>query len=408
MRILLTNTGPWGTGSAVVAEAVLQELRRLGHKAALLFPDTQFDTPDKKKYYGKPYVYYIWRFPVERDGRVLHTFPLMITDPHPRNMPKAWTFRDLSDDLLQFYFREAERRLQQAVQRFRPDILECHHIWATAYLAHKMGLPYVTVAHHSDQMGFRYDERMQYYAKEAATGASWIFAISDFVKQEVLTLYPGVREDKLVVLANGYNQRIFCPRRTKRASTLRELGIQDRPHLPVITFSGKLSRTKGIDILMRANRLIQSERKTLLLLAGAGRLEDEFSVEERAEFHWENVRFLGQLQQPVLAKLHNLATLSVMPSRTEGFGIAALEAMGCGTPVVATRSGGPETFVVGKIVEAERVEEFAEAVLELLDLEPRLGRELRRAAQEKARQYSWRTIVKHRLACFQQTLRGGC
>lgn len=405
MRVLLTNTGPWGTGSAVVADAVLQELRRLGHKAVLCFPDAQFKTPDKKYYYSKPSLYFIWRFPVKRHGRVLPTFPLMIPDPHPRNVPRAWTFRDLSDELLEFYFTEARRQLKQAIHRFRPDIIECQHIWTGAYLAREMGWPYVAVAHHSDQMGFRYDPRMQSYAKQAAAGASWIFAISDFVKREVLELYPGVHERQVVVLENGYNQQIFSPRDHNPAGVFRSLGIEDAPAIPIVTFAGKLSRTKGIDILLRANRLIQRERKVLLLLAGAGRLEDEFTREERAEFYWENVRFLGPIQQPVLAKLHNVAALSVMPSRSEGFGIAALEAMGCSTPVVATRSGGPETFVVGKIVEPCDVEDMAAAVLELLNLKPRVAHDLRRSAYEKARCYSWRKIVERRLHYFRETLR---
>jgi len=404
MRVLLTNTGPWGTGSAVVADAVLQELRRLGHAAALCFPDAQFKSPDKKYYYSKPNLYFIWRFPVKRHGRVLHTFPLMIPDPHPRNVPRAWTFRDLSDELLEFYFAEAERRLKQAIDRFRPDIIECQHIWTDAYLARKMGWPYVAVAHHSDQMGFRYDPRMQSYAKAAAAGASWIFAISDFVKGEVLELYPGVHEKQVVVLENGYNQQIFYPRDCSRAGIFRALEMEVPPRIPIVTFAGKLSRTKGIDILLGANRLIQRERKVLLLLAGAGRIEDEFTSEERAEFYWENVRFLGPIQQRVLAKLHNLASLSVMPSRSEGFGIAGLEAMGCGTPVVATRSGGPESFVVGKIVEPGNVEDLAAAVVELLDLKPRVARDLRRSAYEKARSYCWREIVQGRLNCFRETL----
>ncbi|MFQ5926566.1 MAG: glycosyltransferase family 4 protein [Terriglobia bacterium] len=405
MRVLLTNTGPWGTGSAVVAEAVLQELRRRGHRAALFFPDAQFETPEKKHYYSKPNLYRVWRYPVERDGRVLETFPLMITDPHPRNFPGACTFRSLSDELLAFYFEEARRELARVVDWFRPDIVECHHIWSMGHLVGELGLPYVAVAHHSDQLGYRYDLRIHPYANRAAAGAQWIFAISEFVRREVLTLYARVPEEKVVILENGYNQRIFHPQRVNRARALRQLGVENASELPIITFSGKISHTKGVDILLRANRLVQRERKALLLLLGAGRLEQQFSAEERAEFHLENVRQVGHRPQPVLAKLHNLATVSVMPSRSEGFGIAALEAMGCGTPVVATRSGGPETFVVGETVPVGDVEALAAALLQVLNLSPRATRELRQAALRKARHYSWREIVTRRLRYFRQALK---
>lgn len=405
VRVLLTNTGPWGTGSAVVAEAVLQELRHRRHPAALFFPDAQFETPEKKEYYSHPDLYRIWRFPVERDGLVLPTFPLMIGDPHPRNFPGAWTFRDLSDDLLDLYFREARRELKQVVDWFRPDIVESQHIWSLGHLVGELGLPYVVVAHHSDQMGYRFDLRMQHYANQSAAGARWIFAISEFVEREVLMLYPNVDRKKVVILENGYNQRIFRPQRVNRARLLHALGVTDDPSLPIISFSGKISHTKGVDILLRANRLVQQERKALLLIAGAGRLEDVFRPEERADFHLENVWLLGHRPQPVLAQLHNIATVSVMPSRSEGFGIAALEAMGCGAPIVATRSGGPETFIVGETVSVGSAEELAAALLKILNLEPSAARELRHAAHRKAQHYTWSEITRRRLHYYHEALK---
>ena len=405
VKVLLTNTGPWGTGSAMVAEGVLRELRHRGHRAVLFFPDAQFQTADKNRYYSKPDLYRVWRFPVEADGKVLPTFPLMITDPNPRNFPGASTFRDLSEELLAFYFRQARRELEQVIDWLRPDIVECQHIWTMGHLLGEMGLPYVAVAHHSDQMGYRYDPRMRPYANQAARSARWIFAISQFVQQEVLELYPGVDPDKVITLENGYNQRIFHPQQASRARVLRKLGVPDTPGLPIISFSGKISRTKGVDILLRANRLVQQERKALLLILGTGRLEDEFSVEERAQFHLENVHVVGHHPQPVLAKLHNLATVSVIPSRTEGFGIAALEAMGCGAPMVATRSGGPESFVVGETVPVDDVAALAAALLKILSLQPRAAQELRQAALEKAVRYSWNRIVTRRLRYFREALK---
>ncbi len=405
MRVLLTNTGPWGTGSAVVAEAVVKDLRRRGHPAMLFFPDAQFETPEKKHYYGQPERYRIWRFPVERDGLRLETFPLMITDPHPRNFPRAWTFHDLPDELLALYEQEARRELERVIEDFRPDIIECQHIWTMGRLVNALGLPYIVTAHHSDQLGYRYDLRMQPLANQAAAGARWIFAISDFVRREVLTLYHPIDPDKVVVLENGYNQRLFRPRRVNRRQVLRALGVPDQERLPLISFSGKISHTKGVDILLRANRRLQRERKALLLLLGAGRLEEVFSAEERADFHRENVHLLGHRPQSVLAQVHNLAAVSVMPSRSEGFGIAALEAMGCGTPVVVSRSGGPESFAVGENVPVADPEALAGALLKILALPPGEARALRRTAHQQALHYSWREITQRRLRYYRQALK---
>ena len=407
MRILLTNTGPWGTGSAMVAESVLAELRRKGHEAMLFFPDAQVRAPGKDHYYSQPDLYRIWRFPIERGRRRLESFPLMIPDPNPRTSGTPQTFRDLSDDLLAFYFEELRSELRALVDEFRPDIVESQHIWTMGYVLRELELPYILTAHHSDQMGYRYDSRMQKYADLAAAGARRIFAVSPFVEREVKELYPDIPPGKAVVIENGYDQGIFRPNQVDRSKVMRSLGIEWRDDFRIISFSGKISRTKGIDVLLRANRLLQRERKALVIIAGTGRLEDEFTQDERAGFHLENVHFIGQQPQAVLAGLHNAAACSVMPSRTEGFGIAALEAMGCGTPVVATRSGGPETFVVGAMVAVENVEELAAALVKLLRLDPDAQRALRQKALERARQYAWERIVDRRLECYRQALSSG-
>ena len=276
----------------MVAEAVLEELRHRGHQAMLFFPDAQLDTPDKQHYYSRPDIYHIWRFPIEGEGQVLPTFPLMIPDPNPRSGSESLTFRNLSDEQLAFYFQEAQQELQQVINSFHPDVIECQHIWTIPYVVNELGLPYVVTAHHSDQMGYRYDQRMQSYANSAAARAHWIFAVSEFSRREVLDLYPGIQPEKVVLLENGYNKSIFYPRRANRVQALQALGVEDVPRLPIITFSGKISHTKGIDILVRANRMVQREREALLLIAGTGQLEKEFSAEERADFHLENVWFV--------------------------------------------------------------------------------------------------------------------
>ena len=391
----------------MTAEAVLAELRDRGHEALLFFPDAGLETPDKNAYYSRPDRYHIWRFPLERQGRILASFPLMIPDPNPRSRPGSPTFRDLSDDLLQFYFEEGQGELKRVIDSFRPDIIECQHIWTLPYMVRELGHPYLVTAHHSDQMGYRYDRRMQQYANQAACGARWIFAISDFVREEILELYPDVQEHKIAILAGGYDQRIFHPAMVDRTQVFQQLGVEDVPGLPIITFSGKISRTKGVDVLLRANRLLQEQCRTLLIIAGTGRTEDEFTPDERADFHLQNVLFVGHRSQAEVARLHNLAAASVMPSRSEGFGLAALEAMGCGTPVVATCCGGPESYVVGHLVPVENVRALAQALLKTLTLKPADARALRQAAHQRARLYSWERIVDRRLEYYQRVLSSG-
>ena len=204
MKVLFTNTGPWGTGSATVVNGVMNELIRKGHQARVIFPDSGFESPDFDRYYDHPDRFCILEFPTTINGEELYTFPLIITDPHPRNFPHAWTFKDLTLAQLRAYMDYYGELTERVIHEFQPDVIECQHIWIMDYVLGKKGYNYISVAHHSDQLGFRYDRRMRKYARRAARHASYIFAISDSVRKEVLSLYP-VEPERVLMLPNGYD-----------------------------------------------------------------------------------------------------------------------------------------------------------------------------------------------------------
>jgi len=287
------------------------------------------------------------------------------------------------------------------LRRFNPDVIECQHIWALDHILSQLGIPYLCVAHHSDQLGYLYDERMQEIATNSAQQAEYIFAISNYVKDEVISLY-GVSPDKVIVTGNGYDQSIFKPMKDlNRAKVLSDLGINTQEDYPIITFCGKISYTKGVDVLLRANKLIQAKKKTYLFIAGSGNLEN-FSEEDRCNFCFENVIFLGHRNQKELALLHNIAAFSVLPSRNEGFGIAALEAMGCRKPIVVTNVGGMPSFAVGKVVESENEEALANAILALLNTPQKEYDLLCELSLETALYYSWERIVDIRETYYKE------
>lgn len=399
MRILFTNTGPWGTGSATVVDAISQEMMRQGHEVRIFFPDCHFESMDMEKYYGHPEVYQIWEFPIERRGVTLYTFPLIIPDPHPRNYRHAWTFRDMSGAQLDLYMSEFKERIRDIIEDFKPDIIECQHIWAMDHAIMELGYTYLSVAHHSDQLGFLRDERMCSYAIRAARRAEKILAISDFVRDEVLELYP-VEPQRVLATDNGYNQETFYPRKVNRQALLAESRLDIPDYAPIITFTGKISRTKGVDILLLANNTIQQHQEVHFLLFGAGELEDILDEDNLGNYCLDNVHVMGHQLFDTLAKFHSIASLSVLPSRSEGFGIAALEAMGCGTPLVVTRTGGPDKFAVGNIVEKENPEQLAHAILDILALSPAKHVALSREAYREAHKFSWKSIVEQRLELY--------
>jgi glycosyltransferase involved in cell wall biosynthesis len=241
---------------------------------------------------------------------------------------------------------------------------------------------------------------MRKYARRAARHASYIFAISESVREEVLALYP-VDSERVVVLPNGYDQEVFTRREVDRGELLSRFDLERHRNTPIITFAGKISKTKGIDYLLRANRIIQKQREAVIVVFGAGDLEDVMSGIPDQAYDMKNVIMMGHQTPEVLAAYHNIAKLSVLPSRSEGFGIAALEAMGCGIPMVATRTGGLARLVMGGLVPIGDYRELARQILRILNLSDKEHQKLCDQAYKRAHEYSWKKIVRQRLKIYQ-------
>ncbi len=399
MRILLTNTGPWGTGSFTVAKAVLKELLELGHEALLFFPDSGIPSPEKEKYYSQKDRYRIWEFPHSWKDFHLESFPLMVPDPHPRSL-QGQTYKSLSSALFYSFIEEIQKKVGEVIEDFSPDVIECQHIWLFDLAVSKQKKPFICTAHHSDQMGFCYDERARPLILQGLKKASYVFSVSKYVAKEVEELY-SFPQKKIIAIENGYDQDTFYPRQENKKELLHKYNIKVPQEAILVSFSGKVSRTKGIDLLLKANKLIR--RPLYFLIMGTGEWEKVISEEEKEEISLDRVFFLGHLPSKEVAKMHNICRFHVMPSRSEGFGLAALEAMGCSLPVIAGRAGGLPEFIVGKLV-SEDVLELVKALEEMCDMEETAFQELRKQAREKAIQFSWNKQTEKRLFYYRTIL----
>lgn len=402
MKILFTITGPWGTGAATVVDGVARELLNLKHEVKVVFPDLGLPSPDKDKYYGNRELYEIIRYPVKYRGTNFPTFPLIVPDPNPRNIKDAWTFKDMTEKELTSYIGFLKFRLKKVIEEFQPDVIETEHVWLMGYVLHEMGCVYVVGAHNSDQMGFRYDVRMRLYATTCAQNAKFIFAISDAVKDECLGLY-GVPDENVIVIPNGYDDKVFRPLQVSKKKIFQKYGINANASLPVVTFGGKMSKTKGVDVLLEANALLQKRRPYMLFLFGAGDIQDVLG-RDPTEDEDQNVHFMGHVTQEVLAEFHNIAEFSVLPSREEGFSIAVLEAMGCGLPVVGTDIPSLREIIVGKTVPVEDPLTLAEAMEFVMNLPPNERKKLREKSYKKALGYNWEQNTETRLSYYKAVI----
>jgi glycosyltransferase involved in cell wall biosynthesis len=396
MKILFTITGPWGTGSFTAVAALADELKILGHQVKIFFPDDNVESNDRTKYYNDE-TYEIWRFPIEKNNIKINTFPLIIPDPNPRSATNH-TFKDLTQQQFQLYLDTFTAKIKKVILDFKPDIIECEHVWLMGYVIHKLKHQYFAAAHTSDQLGFDFDKKMQKYAIQAAHNAKYIFASSEFMRKNVVELY-GADEKKVIFIPHGYNHSTFQPRQVDRKVFLKKFNLTIPDNSPIVVFPGKLSHTKGIDTLLEANRLLEHTNIHFLIF-GSGTLDQVINVDDK-KYSLARVHFLNHQPPEILAQAHNIATLGVIPSRIEGFSIACLEAMGCGLPMVVTRTGGPDSFAVGRIIDIENPRQLADAILEIINLPASDYKKLSQKALNKAKSYSWKTITQERLKYFQ-------
>jgi glycosyltransferase involved in cell wall biosynthesis len=279
----------------------------------------------------------------------------------------------------------------QIIRRDRIQVLHLQGFGATFFgrvAARLRGLPvvvHVHADHHYEPKA--YPRFVQLLDHALAGGTQHVLAISRAVARFAVASQ-GFRPEQVEVLHNPVDLRRFRPVDAAARRAFRE-ALAIEWDAPVVICVARFDPVKGVDLLIEAWREIASAiPQAVLLLAGDGPLRETLAQRIRSNGIDTSVRFLGY-RSDVEAVLP-AADLCVVPSRSEGFSLAALEAMATGLPVVATRVGGLPEVVrdgeTGVLVEADNPPALAKAVIRLL-ADPTLRAELAAAALASAQGY---------------------
>ena len=248
------------------------------------------------------------------------------------------------------------------------DLIHCHMSWTSGYvgarLKEELDVPYLLTVH-ANRNWFREqldsdNDRLT----RAWTDADRLIRVN---RRDRSKLDP--YNDDVVHLPNGYDTDIF--ERVPTESARERLGIDG--DTPVVFALGTLKPRKGFQHLMRAmTRVRDAEPDARLVIGGQGGMRDELESLAAELGIADRTDLLGYVESETLNDWMNAADLMVLPSYSESFGVVQLEAMACGTPVVATKNGGSEEVITsddyGLLVEGpESHDELADAVLEALD-----------------------------------------
>jgi D-inositol-3-phosphate glycosyltransferase len=202
----------------------------------------------------------------------------------------------------------------------------------------------------------------------------------------------GNPQGRIEIVAPGVEHAFFAP--GDRGGARRAL---DLPAGPLLLFVGRLQPLKGLDVAVRALAELRRPDALLLVVGGASGLEggsevarimsliDQLGVRDQ-------VRFVEPQPHHILSTYYRAADVVVVPSRSESFGLVALEAAACGTPVVASAVGGLLTLVddglTGYLVAGRDPSHFAQRIASILN-DPALAASMSVRAAERARRYTW-------------------
>lgn len=174
---------------------------------------------------------------------------------------------------------------------------------------------------------------------------------------------------------------------------------------PLVLFAGRLTRQKGPDYFLEAAARVAREIPDVrFAVAGSGDRLSAMRERVRALGLASNVLFTGFLPAPELDRLYARADVYVMPSLSEPFGLAALEALQHGTPVIVSRGAGVSEVVRNVLrVDFGNVEDLASKMLSVL-LFPPLRRTLSDRGSREVRRLSWREAAERILAVYGELL----
>jgi N-acetyl-alpha-D-glucosaminyl L-malate synthase BshA len=302
----------------------------------------------------------------------------------------------------------ASRQYEVAVQE-NLDLLHVHYAIphaTTAFLAREMlrgerNLKVITTLHGTDITLVGQEASFYAITKFSIERSDRVTAVSEFLRDETYRAFGCVSCD-LDVIPNFINLQEYRP---EAAAGRESLAPGDQRLLVHVSNFREVKRVKDV---VRIFARVRKAMPATLLMVGDGPDRADAEHEARELGVAADVRFLGRLD--TVAPLLAAADLFLLPSQSESFGLAALEAMACGTPVVAARTGGlPEVItdgVDGILEPAGSVEAMARRAVELLKDAPRYAR-VRNAALARAATFSSDVVVPQYEALYERVLSEG-
>ncbi|MEV5976473.1 glycogen synthase [Streptomyces sp. NPDC052114] len=333
---------------------------------------------------------------------------------------RAWSALDGANDALRTFSVD----LSMAAALAGRELVHSHTWYANlaghvGKLLH--GIPHVMTSHSleplrpwkAEQLGGGY-ALSSWAERTAAEAADAVIAVSGAMREDILACYPAIDPAKVHVVHNGIDTELYRP--DHDTDVLARLGID--PRRPYVLFVGRITRQKGVPHLLRAARRLHRDVQ-LVLCAGAPdtpEIDAEFrTLFEELSRTRAGVQWIPEmLPRPQVVQLLTHAAVFVCPSVYEPLGIVNLEAMACGTAVVASDVGGiPEVVgdgTTGLLVpyeqkDPERFEHDLGVLLNRLATDPERAAAMGTAGRYRAlREFGWDAVARRTVEVYEEIL----
>ena len=293
------------------------------------------------------------------------------------------------------------------------DIIHANY-WLSGAVGHKLkhelNIPLVTTFHTlgetKKKSGFpEPNERLR--VEMEIVGCSDVVVANSENEQEQLHHLYGANVDRVEIVPLGVEQALFSPGNPNAAKDA--LGL---PTGPILLFIGRLQSLKGVDVAISTLRAMDHENATLVIVGGASGQEGSLYESEIRNLAnnlpaGKKVAFIPPQPHHILSTYYRAADIVIVPSRSESFGLVALEAAACGVPVVASSVGGLQNLIedgkTGLLIEGWDPVEYAQAVDYLLS-NPFKTTEIAMNAVDRAQTYTWGQTATRLQEIYQSVL----
>jgi D-inositol-3-phosphate glycosyltransferase len=323
---------------------------------------------------------------VEPGFRVVHV------EAGPRSTVPKHELPALLDDFV-------ERTHDHLASLPRYDVLHANY-WLSGDVAHRLKhrleLPLVTTFHTLARVkagaGVHDDSQERAHAEQQVISCTDLVLASTTQERAQLTSLYDVVDERVEIVPPGVDHTLFTP--DDRARAKHALGLDGRA---VLLFVGRIQALKGVDLAAATLAQLDDPDAVLLIVGGPSGVEGEGEVARVQALVRQlglaaQVRFVPPQPHRRLPDFYRAADVCLVPSRTESFGLVALEAAACGTPVVAAAVGGLRSLVddghTGFLVESRDPTDWAAPIALLLD-DADLRAEMGVSAHARSRRYSW-------------------